>query len=165
MEDYLYDLKIVQEYAALNRQLILQKVCKEMKWKPLEQDNSHHNYVDENRILRKGAIAAYEGQRVIIPINGKDGIILGIGKGNSAWNFSAPHGAGRVMNRAKVGENFTVSQYKKAMNGIYSPSICRETLDEAPFAYRGIDEILTEIRETVDVKEVLTPVYNYKAMK
>lgn len=163
MEDYLHDLQIVQEYAELNRQLILNRLCKGMKWKVLEYGNCHHNYIDENRVLRKGAIAAYTGQPVIIPINGKDGIILGIGKGNSKWNFSAPHGAGRVMNRTKVGETFTVSQYKKVMEGIYSSSIGRETLDEAPFAYRGLEEILSVIGETVEVREVLKPLYNYKA--
>lgn len=165
MEDYLHDLSVVQEYAELNRELMLWTLCREMKWKAVEFDGCYHNYIDENHILRKGAIAAYEGQPVIIPINARDGIILGVGKGKEEWNYSAPHGAGRVMNRTKVGETYTVSEYKKSMMGIYSPSIGRETLDEAPFAYRDIEEILMAIGETVDVRTILKPLYNYKAMK
>ena len=163
MEDYLHDLRIVQEYAELNRQLILNRLSKGMKWKVLEYGNCHHNYIDENRILRKGAIAAYHGQPVIIPINGKDGIILGSGKGNADWNCSAPHGAGRILRRDEARKQHTVSEFKRMMDGIYCSVICKETLDEAPFAYRGLNEICENIKDTVEVKKVLKPVYNYKA--
>lgn len=139
MEEYLHDVKQVQGFAMLNREIMLYELQKKLKLKPERFGESIHNYVDENRILRKGAVAAYEGDAVIIPINMRDGIILGVGKGNADWNFSAPHGAR------------------------HTPSISRATLDEAPFAYRGIEEILENIKQTVTVEKILKPVYNFKA--
>lgn len=163
MEDYLHDLAQVRLFASLNREIMLTELEKYMKWKRTGSGESVHNYVDEERILRKGAASAKAGESVIIPINMRDGIILGTGKGNENWNQSAPHGAGRVMKREDVKNTHTVSEYKAAMKGIYSPTIGRETLDEAPFAYRGIEEILAAIGETVTADQIIKPVYNYKA--
>ncbi len=169
MEDYLYDVKIATAYASLNREIILHEILKGMKWKEEERYESIHNYIGVNpdgvKILRKGAASALEGEPVIIPINMRDGVILGVGKGNPEWNYSAPHGSGRKIRRTDVQNGYTVSAFKKDMKGIYSTSICAETLDEAPVAYRGIDEILTAIEDTVEVKEIVKPVYNFKAGK
>ena len=169
MEDYLYDVKIATAYASLNREIILHEILKGMKWKEEERYESIHNYIathpDGVRILRKGAASALEGEPVIIPINMRDGVILGVGKGNPEWNYSAPHGSGRKIKRTDVQNGYTVSAFKKDMKGIYSTSISAETLDEAPVAYRGIDEILSAIEDTVEVKEIVKPVYNFKAGK
>ncbi len=169
VEDYLYDVKIATAYASLNREIILHEILKGMKWKEEERYESIHNYISTNpdgvKILRKGAASALEGEPVIIPINMRDGVILGVGKGNPEWNYSAPHGSGRKIRRTDVQNGYTVSAFKKDMKGIYSTSICAETLDEAPVAYRGIDEILTAIEDTVEVKEIVKPVYNFKAGK
>lgn len=160
---YLHDIKIVQEFAALNRKAILYEITKGMKFKIDEVYECMHNYISDDYILRKGAISAKDGEKVIIPINMKDGIILGTGKGNPEYNYSAPHGAGRVLKRTEVKNNHTLSEYKKIMKGIYSSSINKNTLDEAPFAYRNINQILPFIEDTVDVTNILTPVYNFKA--
>lgn len=162
LQDYLHDLQVVQEYASLNRSIMLTELTKHMKWKVRDEGESVHNYVDESGILRKGAAAAHSGQEVIIPVNMRDGIILGIGRGNQDWNCSAPHGAGRILRRDEVKKFHTVSEYKDVMKGIYSPTLGKETLDEAPFAYRGIQEILDAVGETVEVRKVLKPFYNYK---
>lgn len=163
MEDYLHDVSEVQGYAMLNREIILKEISKSMKWKEVSSGECIHNYIDENMILRKGAIAAYEGDEVIIPINMKDGIILGNGKGNEEWNHSAPHGAGRIMSRAEVKNKHTVFEFKKEMEGIHCSTVGVGTLDEAPFAYRCIEMILPAITDTVDIKGIMKPVYNYKA--
>lgn len=166
MEDYLHDLKIVQDFASLNREIIIAEIAKEMKWKILDSYSCIHNYVDfetDVPILRKGAISAKKGEPVIIPINMRDGILLGTGLGNPEWNFSAPHGAGRIMKRDDVKANYTVSSFKSAMKGIYSSCIGKDTLDEAPFAYSGPEAIREAITETVCIEKVLKPIYNYKA--
>jgi len=163
LSDYLHDLLIAQEYAALNRRIIIDEITKGMKWKMDDSGSSIHNYIGEDRIIRKGAISARKGEPVIIPINMRDGIILGEGLGNEDWNFSAPHGAGRIMNREAVKTSFTVSQYKQQMRGIYSTCIDKSTLDEAPFAYRGIEEIAVAIEPTVRIDKIIKPVYNFKA--
>lgn len=166
-EVYLHDVAVAQEYAALNRRIILREILKGMKWKESECTESVHNYMDVlsdgRKILRKGAISAREGQQVIIPINMRDGVIIGFGKGNMDWNESAPHGSGRKYKREDVKNNFTVSAFKAEMKGIYSSCIGAGTLDEAPFAYRDIKSILDHIRDTVVVTEILRPLYNYKA--
>lgn len=138
MEDYLHDVHGVQGFAMLNRKIILSEFATYMKWKVTGFGESIHNYVDENRILRKGAAAAYAENEVIIPVNMRDGIILGTGKGNPGWNFSVPHGAGRIVNRETIRTRHTVGEFKSSMKGIYSSTIGKETLDEVPFAYRGI---------------------------
>ncbi|MDF2871384.1 MAG: RNA-splicing ligase RtcB [Anaerocolumna sp.] len=169
-EQYLNDLQIVQNYAALNRELILEALAKGMKWKITDTSSCIHNYVEaadtsynELPILRKGAISAKKGENVIIPINMRDGIILGTGLGNEAWNCSAPHGAGRIMKREDVKSHFTLSAFKTEMKGIYSSCVNKETLDEAPFAYRRLDEISEVIKETVTINKIIRPVYNFKA--
>ena len=169
-EQYLYDLQIVQKYAALNRELILDALAKGMKWKLTGINSCIHNYVEaadttynEMPILRKGAISAKKGENVIIPVNMSDGVIIGTGLGNEAWNCSAPHGAGRIMKREDVKSHFTLSSFKAEMKGIYSSCVKKDTLDEAPFAYRRLDEISEAMKETVTVNKIIRPVYNYKA--
>ena len=168
MGDYLHDVRLVQDFAALNRAAILDELLRGMKWKVEDTWSSVHNYVDFDaelgeQILRKGAISAHQGERVIIPVNMRDGVILGVGKGNREWNCSAPHGAGRIQNRETIRKRYTVSQFKKEMKGIYSTCISAETLDEAPFAYRSLSYLQEAVKETVDITEILKPVYNYKA--
>ena len=166
MEKYLQDIQIVRDFAELNRRAILDELAKGMKWKVQEQISSVHNYIDDtgdHMILRKGAISAREGEPVIIPINMRDGILLGVGKGNADWNYSAPHGAGRKMKREDVKTRFTVSQFKTEMKGIYSSCIGKNTLDEAPFAYRNLTEIEGQIGDPVEIRKRLKPVYNFKA--
>lgn len=163
IEEYLHDVFEVQGYAMLNREIILRELAKHMKWKVEKYGESIHNYVDENRILRKGAVSAYKEDEVIIPVNMKDGIIIAEGKGNPLWNYSAPHGGGRIMSREEVRKTHTVSEFKRQVKGIYSTTVSAETLDEAPFAYRAIDEIKDAIKDTVKVKKILKPIYNYKA--
>ena len=166
MEAYLHDLEIVQEFASLNREIIIAEITKGMKWKILDSYSCIHNYVDfttDAPIIRKGAISARKNEPVIIPINMRDGIILGTGLGNLDWNMSAPHGAGRIMKREDIKANFTVTFFKNAMKGIYSSCISKETLDEAPFAYRNIDSIKEVIQETVAIDKVIKPLYNFKA--
>ncbi|MCR5148338.1 MAG: RtcB family protein [Eubacterium sp.] len=175
MDDYLHDIRIIQEFAALNREAIIDSIVNGMKWKTEDEFTCIHNYVDffgtvdgssdeeKKPILRKGAISARKGERVIIPINMRDGIILGTGLGNSDWNNAAPHGAGRIYKRSEVAEHHTVSDFKKAMDGIHSICINKDTLDESPFAYRGIDEITSVIKDTVKIEKIIKPVYNYKA--
>ena len=167
MEAYIHDAAVVQEYAALNREAILDELVKGMKWKIEEEYDCIHNYISRNKagytVIRKGAISAEENEPVVIPVNMRDGIILGTGKGNPDWNCSAPHGAGRVANREGIRNTYTVSQYKKEMKGIYSTCIGKETLDEAPFAYRTFEYIRDAITETVEINKVLRPVYNFKA--
>ena len=162
-EGYLEDVQIIQDYAEANRQIIVREILKGMKWKAADQFSVAHNYLDASGMLRKGAIAAGKGDRVIIPANMRDGIILGIGLGNADWNNSAPHGSGRRLKREDVKERYTVSDFKKEMDGIYSSCVGADTLDEAPFAYRSIEEIAGQIRDTVRITEILKPVYNYKA--
>lgn len=172
MEDYIHDLQIVQRFASLNREIILDELVKGMKWKILDSYECIHNYVDTSpetqntfgfSMLRKGAISAKANEKVIIPINMRDGIILGTGLGNPEWNCSAPHGSGRIMKREEVKNSFTVSSFKSEMKGIYSSCIGKDTLDEAPFAYRAIDEIAEVISDTVTINKIIRPVYNFKA--
>ena len=162
-ESYLKDVQIIQDYAEVNRQIIVREILKGMKWKAKEQFSVAHNYLDASGMLRKGAIAAGKGDRVIIPANMRDGMILGIGLGNADWNNSAPHGSGRRLKREDVKKRYTVSDFRREMKGIYSSCVGADTLDEAPFAYRSIGEIAEQIRDTVRITEVLKPVYNYKA--
>ena len=160
---YLEDVQIIQRYAEWNRQIIVREILKGMKWKAAEQFSVPHNYLDDSGILRKGAISAKKGEPVVIPANMRDGIILGIGKGNAEWNYSAPHGSGRKLKRDDVKNQYTVSEFKKDMKGIYSSCVGADTLDEAPFAYRSITEIAERIKDTVEVTKILKPVYNFKA--
>lgn len=167
LEDYLYDLEIVQEFAQINRGAILREILKGMKWKTKESFSVPHNYVEQssagNWIVRKGAISAKEGEPVVIPVNMRDGILMGTGLGNQDWNCSAPHGAGRILKREEVGKRYTTAQFKEQMKGIYCTCIGKDTLDEAPFAYRSLEEIQGAIGETVVIQKILKPVYNFKA--
>lgn len=161
---YIHDMKIVQEYAMLNRQAIIDEIIKGMKLHVVEQFTTVHNYVDvKNMILRKGAVSAQNGERLLIPINMRDGSLICIGKGNEDWNFSAPHGAGRLMSRSEAKNSFTVSEYKKQMSGIFSTSIGKSTLDECPMAYKSMNDIVDNISPTADIERIIKPIYNFKA--
>ena len=162
--DYLHDMQIVQAYASLNRQVIASEILRGMKLDIFDEFDTVHNYIDlKHLILRKGACSAQAGERLLIPLNMRDGCLLCRGLGNAEWNFSAPHGAGRLLNRAEARHTFTVSQYKKAMEGIYSTSINSATLDESPMAYKPMAEIISQIAPTVEIMARLKPVYNFKA--
>lgn len=163
-EEYLHDMKIVQAFAQINRKAIADEIMKAMKFSEIESFSTIHNYIDtEEKILRKGAISAKEGEKIIIPLNMRDGCLLCLGKGNPDWNNSAPHGAGRAYNRADTVKSFTLSQYKKEMKNVYSSSVSRETLDECPMAYKNSQTITGAITPTAQILERLTPVYNFKA--
>jgi RNA-splicing ligase RtcB len=163
-DDYLHDMAIVQRYADINRKAMVRELEKRVKFKIAEQFTTVHNYIDlEMMILRKGAISAKENERVLIPMNMRDGSLVCIGKGNPDWNYSAPHGAGRIMSRTAAKKTFTMTQYEKAMKGIYSSTINKKTLDEAPFAYKPMEEIIANIDETVEITAKIKPLYNYKA--
>lgn len=148
---------------------MLHEILKGMKWKEIECYESIHNYIgtlpDGTKILRKGAASSLEGEPVVIPINMRDGVILGRGKGNPDWNCSAPHGSGRKMKRTEVQNSYTLSAFKAEMKGIYSTSISADTLDEAPVAYRRLEEIISTVEDTAEIEQVLKPVYNFKAGK
>ena len=164
-EDYLHDQQVVKEYAELNRKAITDELVKGMKLKVLESFSCSHNYIEDgtNPILRKGAVSAYEGEQVAVPVNMRDGILLGTGMGNPDWNYSAPHGSGRILRRDQVSDHYTVSEFKREMKGIYCSCIGKGTLDEAPFAYRDLAYICQSIRDTVEITKLLKPVYSYKA--
>lgn len=161
---YIHDMKLVQEFAMWNRRAMMDELIKGMGLHVLEQFTTIHNYFDtEQMILRKGAVSAQKGEKLLIPINMRDGSLLCVGKGNPEWNFSAPHGAGRVFSRSEARNSFTVSDFKKQMTGIYTTSVSRETLDECPMAYKSMSDILKNIVDTVDVIDTIRPIYNFKA--
>lgn len=165
--DYLHDMDIAQHYAVLNREAIARKILAFLGLNFDQQDHlcTIHNYIDIDRmILRKGAISAQKCERVIIPINMRDGTILGVGKGNAEYNFSAPHGAGRLFSRNEAKERFTLAEFQKTMKGIYSTSIEEGTLDESPFAYKSLPMILPYLKDSVTVTSFIKPVYNFKAV-
>lgn len=163
-EQYIHDMKIVQRYAELNRQAMMDEIIKGMKLHVEEQFTKIHNYIDtEAMILRKGAVSAREGEKLLIPINMRDGSLICTGKGNDDWNSSAPHGAGRLMSRSAAKESFTVSEFKNQMQGIYTTSVNKDTLDECPMAYKGMDAIVDNIGDTVDILHIIKPIYNFKA--
>lgn len=167
-EDYLHDMRICQKFAYMNRVMIAQIICNHMGW-GVDADMPDyfeciHNYIDhDSNIVRKGAISAKLGEKVLIPINMRDGCVIGTGKGNEDWNQSAPHGAGRVMSRTKAKELVSLEEFEKAMDGIYTTSVNQSTIDESPMAYKTLDEIVENIKDTVDVPAIIKPVYNFKA--
>ncbi len=164
MEDYLHDVAICQQYARRNRELIAKVLLERTGLTGKEAFHTIHNYIDTDKmILRKGAIAAYAGEKVLIPINMRDGSVLAVGRGNAEWNYSAPHGAGRLMSRIKAKESLSLEEYKKEMAGIYTTSVNEQTLDEAPMAYKALEDIIDVIRESVDVVGIMKPIYNFKA--
>ena len=155
---------IIQRYADLNRKAIIKELEKRVKFKIIEQFTTVHNYIDLDRmILRKGAISAQKGERVLIPMNMRDGSLVCIGKGNEDWNYSAPHGAGRLMSRTAAKQSITLSQFEKSMKGIYSSTINKSTIDEAPSAYKPPEEIIANIGDTAEIIEKIKPLYNFKA--
>lgn len=164
LDDYLHDVEICQSFAKRSREKMAEIILERTGMTASEAFHTIHNYIDTNeRILRKGAIAAHAGEKVLIPINMRDGSVIAVGKGNPEWNYSAPHGAGRIMSRAKAKEVISIDDYKTAMEGIYTTSVNEQTIDEAPMAYKSIDDILEVIRESVDILELMKPVYNFKA--
>ena len=166
-EEYLHDMNICQEYAVLNRNTIADIILKRMFNKSLsdyESFNTTHNYINfKDNIIRKGSVSAYKGEKLLIPINMRDGSLICIGKGNENWNYSAPHGAGRLMSRTKAKEVLNLEEFKDSMKGIYTSSVSENTLDEAPMVYKPMKEIIDNIQETVEILEIIKPIYNFKA--
>lgn len=164
LEDYLHDVEVCQEFARRNREKMAEVIMDRTGLTGSDAFHTIHNYIDtDEMILRKGAIAAHKGEKVLIPINMKDGSVLAIGKGNPEWNYSAPHGAGRLMSRSKAKECLSMDEYKEMMAGVYTTSVNEATLDEAPMAYKSLDDIIDVIRESVDVIDIMKPIYNFKA--
>lgn len=163
-EAYLHDMRIVQRFAVLNRQAMMDEILNGLRLTVAEQFTTVHNYIDtEKMILRKGAVSAQRGEKLLIPINMRDGSLICIGKGNDDWNQSAPHGAGRLMSRGKAFATLTMEEFEREMSGIFSTSIKRNTLDESPMAYKKIEDIVGNIEPTVDIVRRIVPVYNFKA--
>lgn len=165
LENYLSDMQIAQQYAALNRQSMAQTILKAMKWEKqvIESFDSPHNYIDlKHMILRKGAASARKNEKMIIPLNMKDGSIIGVGKGNDEWNQSGPHGAGRTMSRSQARASISLENYQHMMRHVWTTSVSKKTLDEAPKAYKSKKQILTDLHETMEVKEIIRPLYNFK---
>lgn len=164
LEDYLHDVEICQRFAKRSRERMAEIILEKTGMTALEAFHTIHNYIDtEEKILRKGAIAAHKGEKVLIPINMRDGSVLAVGKGNPEWNYSAPHGAGRVMSRGKAKESIDLEAYKASMEGIYTTSVNESTIDEAPMAYKSLDDIIEVVRDSVDVIDIMKPIYNFKA--
>ena len=163
-DDYLHDVEICQRFARRNREKIAEVLLARTGMTGGEAFHTIHNYIDtDEMILRKGAIAAHAGEKVLIPINMRDGSVLAIGKGNPEWNYSAPHGAGRIMSRTKAKNELDMEAYRKSMEGIYTTSVNEKTLDEAPMAYKSLEDIIDVIEESVDIIEIMKPIYNFKA--
>lgn len=163
-DQYIHDMTIAQRFAELNRQAMMHEILKGMKLHVVEQFTTIHNYIDtDSMILRKGAVSAKAGEKLLIPINMRDGSLVCVGKGNEDWNYSAPHGAGRLMSRAEAKQSFTVSEFKKQMSGVYTTSVGASTLDECPMAYKNMDDIVSNIGPTADIVKVIKPIYNFKA--
>ena len=164
LDDYLHDVEICQKFAKRSRELMAETILARTGLTAGESFHTIHNYIDtDEMILRKGAIAAHEGEKILIPINMRDGVVLATGKGNPEWNYSAPHGAGRLMSRSKAKETLDMEAYKAAMEGIYTTSVNEKTLDEAPMAYKSLEDIIDVIRDSVDVIDIMKPVFNFKA--
>jgi RNA-splicing ligase RtcB len=165
-ENYLHDMKLCQEFAMLNREWIYGEIISKMGLILCVEDYFQciHNYINfEDNIIRKGSISARKGERVIIPMNMRDGCIIGVGKGNEDWNYSAPHGAGRTMSRNMARNTLNIEDYKKTMEGIYTTSVNEETIDEAPFVYKPMEEIIKYIEPTIEIEKIIKPIYNFKA--
>ena len=163
LEDYLHDLRICQEFAQKNRQMMARSILDFLGIGQTESFDTIHNYMDDAGIIRKGAISAHTGQRVIIPMNMRDGCLICIGKGNPDWNCSAPHGAGRLFSRQMMQELFTLEEYRQEMAGIYTTSVNLSTIDESPMAYKPMAEIIEKIAPTVEIEKIIKPIYNFKA--
>jgi RNA-splicing ligase RtcB len=163
-EDYLHDVEVCQAFARRSRELMAEILLERTGLAGGEAFHTIHNYIDtEEMILRKGAIAAHTGEKVLIPINMRDGSVLAVGKGNPEWNYSAPHGAGRVLSRSAAKKQISLEAYQEAMKGIYTTSVNLNTIDESPMAYKSLEDIIGVIGGTVDIIDVMRPVYNFKA--
>lgn len=162
-DDYMHDMKIAQHYAMLNRKAMADIIVKQMNWTVVDSFDTIHNYIDlDSMIMRKGAISAQKDERVIIPINMRDGSIIATGKGNPDWNFSGPHGAGRVLSRSKARELVDFNDFESTMKDVWSTSVSQSTVDESPMAYKPINEILRNITDSVEIQQVIKPLYNFK---
>ena len=163
-DDYLHDMKLVQQYAVYNRKAMAEDIISALNLTVKEHFTTIHNYIDtEAMILRKGAVSARAGEKILIPVNMRDGSLICVGKGNPDWNFSAPHGAGRLFSRSQARKAFNLTDFARTMNGIYTTSINEDTLDECPMAYKNMDEIVACIKPTADIIKIIKPVYNFKA--
>lgn len=163
-DDYIHDMKIMQRFAALNRKAMVEVIMKGLNLTSKDGFTTIHNYIDtDDMILRKGAVSAKKGERLLIPINMRDGSLICAGKGNDDWNCSAPHGAGRLMSRAQAFKSLNMEDFKREMTGIYSTSVCKDTLDESPMAYKKLEDIVDNISPTVTIKKMIKPIYNFKA--
>ncbi len=166
LDQYLHDVEICQEFARLNREKMAEILLEKTGLTGTDGFHTIHNYIDtKEMILRKGAIAAHKGEKVLIPINMRDGSVLAVGKENPEWNYSAPHGAGRIMSRSKAKSTLSLEEYKQTMEGIYTTCVGDATLDEAPMAYKSLEDIIDVIRDSVDIIEVMKPLYNFKSDK
>ena len=164
LADYLHDVEICQAFARRSREKMAEIILEKTGLKGEDGFHTIHNYIDtDEMILRKGAIAAHAGEKILIPINMRDGSVLAIGRGNPEWNYSAPHGAGRLMSRTAAKNTLSMEEYQESMKGIYTTSVNEKTLDEAPMAYKALEDIIDVIRDSVDIVEILKPVYNFKA--
>lgn len=165
-EDYLWDIRLVTDFADKNRKTMADIICDEMGFAVTDRFSCIHNYIDTSRmILRKGAVSAGAGERVIIPLNMRDGALICKGLGNPDWNFSAPHGAGRACSRSDAKYAYTVEKFAAEMEGIYSTTVCKETVDECPMAYKAPDRIIDFIQDTVEIEQTIKPIYNFKGVK
>ena len=164
LDDYLHDVEICQRFAKRSRELMAETILERTGLTSSDAFHTIHNYIDtEEMILRKGAIAAHAGEKILIPINMRDGVVLATGKGNPEWNYSAPHGAGRLMSRSKAKETLDMEAYRESMKGIYTTSVNEDTIDEAPMAYKSLEDIIDVIKESVDIIDIMKPVFNFKA--
>jgi len=163
-EEYYNDMKTAQKYADLNRKIITERILDFLGIKAEEEFQTRHNYINfEDKVIRKGAVSAHKGEKILIPLNMRDGSILAEGLGNEDWNYSAPHGAGRVLSRTQAKKEISLDDYRKSMRDIFSTSISKKTLDESPFAYKSAEEIIFAVSDTMKTIEVLKPVYNFKS--
>ena len=161
---YINDMKYTQEHARINRETIANVILSYMGFHEVERFDTIHNYIDiENMILRKGSISALDGEKVIIPMNMRDGSLICVGKGNQDWNCSAPHGAGRIMSRGKAKESISLDDFRASMDGIFTTCVNTSTIDESPMVYKPMDEIITNVKDTVDIIDIIKPIYNFKA--
>lgn len=164
LDNYIHDMKLCQEYASHNRGTMASIICREMGWNPINKFETIHNYIDiPNKIIRKGAVKAEEGETLIIPMNMRDGSLLCKGKGNPDWLNSAPHGAGRIMSRAQAKNTLNLTDFQESMKNIYTTSVCEETIDEAPMVYKSTEQIMKDVVPTVEIMKVIKPLYNFKA--
>ena len=163
-DDYIHDMRLVQQFAVLNRQAMIDEIVQGLNLTVVEQFTTIHNYIDTDKmILRKGAVSAQKGEKLLIPINMRDGSLICIGKGNEDWNESAPHGAGRLLSRGRAFATLTMEEFEREMSGIFSTSINKNTLDESPMAYKKIEDIVDNITPTVEIVKRILPIYNFKA--